>query len=176
MPGCDQLVNSPVSLATAKGWGATCFRWDRNLPDLDRKLNWTRARRAEGGGQQPVVHGFQDLGVALVPWRPQSPGPWPLPPELFFLTWPDSVSPGECTFRGEGPLSWSRVGGRDQDQILVDPWPDPGQCPHFKTGFCNSSPRPLESKWGFFRVYCHGSFHSGATSLVITTPYFLFPP
>lgn len=50
VPGCDQLVNSPVSLATAKGWGATCFRWDRNLPDLDHKLNWTRARRTEGRG------------------------------------------------------------------------------------------------------------------------------
>lgn len=67
VPGCDQLVNSPVSLATAKGWEATCFRWDRNLPDLDHKLNWTRARRAEGRGPQPMVHGFQaqDLGVAL---------------------------------------------------------------------------------------------------------------
>lgn len=126
VPGCDQLVNSPVSLATAKGWGATCFRWDRNLPDLDRKLNWT-SLGTEDGGLRATARGSRIPGsgpwCGPAPWRPQGPGPGPLPPELFFLTWPDSVSRGVCV-QGKEREPCLGVRGRDQDQIPVYPWPD----------------------------------------------------
>lgn len=80
VPGCDQLVNSPVSVATAEGCGATCFRWGRNLPGLDRpalaKLD--KPRHGESAQDlESLVHRFQrqDLGVAP-PMEATGPRAW----------------------------------------------------------------------------------------------------
>lgn len=98
-----------------QGVGATCFRWDRNLPDLDHKLIWTSVG-TEVGGPRATGCGSRIPGsgpwCGPAPWRPQGPGPGSLTPELFFLTWPDSVSRGVCVQgKGSPALDWG-VGTR----------------------------------------------------------------